>query len=120
MKRLPSLKQLEYLVALTDSLHFGRASERCNITPSTLSAGIRELENVLDVSLAERSRRHVLMTPIGKEIAERARRLLYDAEDIVALAASSKDPMTGEMRLGVIPTISPFLLPRVLPALNRK
>jgi LysR family hydrogen peroxide-inducible transcriptional activator len=120
MKRLPSLKQLEYLVALTDSLHFGRASERCNITPSTLSAGIRELENVLDVSLAERSRRHVLMTPIGKEIAERARRLLHDAEDIMELAASSKDPMTGEMRLGVIPTISPFLLPRVLPALNRK
>ena len=120
MKRLPSLKQLEYLVALADTQHFGRASERCNITPSTLSAGIRDLEKVLGLSLAERSKRHVLMTPTGKEIAKRARRILRDAEDIMELAASNQEPMTSEMRLGVIPTISPFLLPRVLPALNRE
>lgn len=118
MKLLPSLKQLEYLVALAETLHFGRASERCNITPSTLSAGIRDLENVLGVSLAERSKRHVLMTPMGEEIATRARLLLRDAEDVMELAASNREPMTGEMRLGVIPTISPFLLPRVLPAFN--
>lgn len=118
MKLLPSLKQLEYLVALADTEHFGKASERCNITPSTLSAGIRDLENVLGVSLAERTKRHVLMTPIGIEIAARARLLLRDAEDVMELAASNREPMTGEMRLGVIPTISPFLLPRVLPTLN--
>lgn len=118
MKLLPSLKQLEYLVALADTEHFGKASERCNITPSTLSAGIRDLENVLGVSLAERTKRHVVMTSIGSEIAARAHLLLRDAEDVMELAASNREPMTGAMRLGVIPTISPFLLPRVLPALN--
>lgn len=120
MKLLPSLKQLEYLVALADTLHFARASERCNITPSTLSAGIRDLENVVGVALAERTKRHVLMTPIGNEIATRARLLLRDAQDIMDLAAANHEPMTGDMRLGVIPTISPFLLPRALPKLNRR
>jgi len=120
MKLLPTLKQLEYLVALADVGHFGRASERCNITPSTLSAGIRDLENVLGVSLAERTKRRVLMTPIGKEIAARSRLLLRDAEEVMALAVSNHEPMSGEMRLGVIPTISPFLLPRVLPTIHEK
>lgn len=120
MKRLPSLKQLEYLVALTDMRHFGRAAERCNITPSTLSAGVRDLENVLGVALAERTKRHVQMTPVGEEIAARSRLLLRDAEEVMELAASNRDPMAGDMRLGVIPTISPFLLPRVLPGLNRQ
>jgi LysR family hydrogen peroxide-inducible transcriptional activator len=120
MKLLPSLKQLEYLVALADTLHFGHASERCNIAPSTLSAGIRDLENVLEVPLAERTKRSVLITPIGKEVVARSRRLLRDAKDIMTLAASNRDPMSGDIRLGVIPTISPFLLPRVLPAINEK
>ncbi len=120
MKLLPSLKQLEYLVALADTLHFARASERCNITPSTLSAGIRDLENVVGVALAERTKRQVLMTPIGNEIAARARLLLRDAQDIMDLAAANHEPMTGDLRLGVIPTISPFLLPRALPQLNRR
>ena len=120
MKLLPSLKQLEYLVALADTLHFGRASERCSITASTLSAGIRDLESVLGVALAERSKRHVLMTPVGNAIAARARLLLRDAEEVMELAAAERAPMTGEMKLGVIPTISPFLLPRVLPALNQR
>jgi LysR family hydrogen peroxide-inducible transcriptional activator len=120
MKLLPSLKQLEYLVALTETRHFGRAAERCNITPSTLSAGIRDLERVLGVSLAERSKRFVLMTPIGEEIAGRAGLLLRDAEDLMEMAASNREPMAGDMRLGVIPTIGPFLLPRVLPTLNRQ
>ena len=110
MKRLPSLKQLEYLVALTDSGHFGRAAERCNITPSTLSAGIRDLEAVLGVPLAERTKRHVQMTPVGEKIAE----------EVMELAASNREPMAGDMRLGVIPTISPFLLHRVLPGLSRR
>jgi len=119
-KTLPSLKQLEYLVALKDTEHFGDAAKRCHIAPSTLSVGIRELENLLGVTLAERDKRNVLMTAVGKEIAENARQVLRDAEDIVDLAAANQELMTGDMRLGVIPTISPFLLPRVLPKLNNQ
>jgi len=118
MKLLPSLKQLEYLVALAEEGHFGRAARRCNITASTLSAGIRDLEDILEVSLAERSKRHVLMTTIGRELATRAATLLRDAEDLMALAALNRGPMVGELKFGVIPTISPFLLPLVLPGLN--
>ena len=118
MKLLPSLKQLEYLVALADTQHFSKASKRCNVTPSTLSAGIRDLEHVLGVALAERNNRRVLITPLGVEIAQRARQLLRDAEDIMELATSNREPMTGDLRLGVIPTVGPFLLPRVLSVLN--
>ncbi len=120
MKQLPSLKQLEYLVSLAETLHFGQASEKCHITPSTLSAGIRDLEKVLGVSLAERSKRHVLMTSVGERIAARARLILRDAEDLMELAAADRKPMAGEMRLGVIPTISPFMLPGVLPGLRKQ
>ena len=119
MKLLPSLKQLEYLVALDDTRHFARAAARCHITPSTLSAGIRDLETVLGSAVAERSKRQVLMTALGEDIAARARLLLRDADDIMALAASDCAPLSGDLRLGAIPTISPFLLPRVLPGLYR-
>ena len=120
MKRLPTMKQLQYLVALADTQHFGRAAERCNITQSTLSAGIRDLESVLGAAVAERSNRHVLMTRVGEQIAERAKVLLRDAEEVMEVARAGRAPMTGEMRLGVIPTISPFLLPCILPALREK
>lgn len=120
MKQLPTLKQLEYLVALVRTNHFGRAAERCYITQSTLSAGIRDLETTLGVKVAERSNRQVLITPIGARLAERAEVLLRDAEDLAELASAEREPMTGEVRLGVIPTISPFLLPRVLPVLRER
>lgn len=120
MRRLPTMKQLEYLVALADTQHFGRAAQRCHITQSTLSAGIRDLESVLEAPVAERSNRRVLMTGVGTRIAERARALLRDAEEIVEEARAGRGPMTGEMRLGAIPTIGPFLLPRVLPALRQQ
>ncbi len=120
MKRLPTLKQLQYLVALADTRHFGRAAERCHITQSTLSAGIRDLESVLGTAVAERSNRHVLITRVGAEIAERAKALLRGAEDVMEVARAGRSPMTGEMRLGVIPTIAPFLLPRVLPGLRER
>ena len=120
MKRLPTMKQLQYLVALADTRHFGRAAERCHITQSTLSAGIRDLESVLGTAVAERSNRHVLITRVGAEIAERAKALLRDAEDVMDVARAGRSPMTGEMRLGVIPTIGPFLLPRVLPGLRER
>jgi LysR family transcriptional regulator, hydrogen peroxide-inducible genes activator len=117
MKALPSLKQLEYLAALAETQHFARASDLCNVTPSTLSAGIKDLEDVLGIALAERTKRKVLMTPLGEEIAARAVLLLRDAEDIMELATSQREPMTGPMKLGVIPTIGPFLLPSILPDL---
>ena len=114
------MKQLQYLVALADTRHFGRAAERCHITQSTLSAGIRELESVLGIPIAERSNRRVLITPTGLRIAERAQALLRDAEEVMELARAGRAPMTGEMRVGVIPTIGPFLLPAVLPELRQR
>ena len=120
MKRLPTMKQLQYLVALADTRHFGRAARRCHITQSTLSAGIRDLEAVLGTAVAERSNRHVLITRVGTEIAERAKALLRDAEEVMEVARAGRSAMTGEMRLGVIPTIGPFLLPRVLPGLRER
>lgn len=118
VKRLPTMKQLQYLVALAETRHFGRAAERCFITQSTLSAGIRDLEAVLEVEVAERTNRQVMLTRVGERIAERARALLRDAEDVMDIARASRAPMTGEIRLGVIPTIGPFLLPTVMPSLR--
>ena len=120
MRRVPTMKQLQYLVALADARHFGRAAEVCAVTQSTLSAGIRDLESVLGTQVAERSNRRVVLTRAGGRVAEMAEGILRDAEAIMALAKSDREPMTGEMRLGVIPTISPFLLPRVLPVLRER
>lgn len=116
---LPSLRQLTFLVALAEELHFSNAAKRCNVTQSTLSAGLKELEAILGVSLAERSKRTVIMTPIGQKIADRARLLLADAHELSRLAAEQASPMAGDIHLGVIPTISPFLLPRFLPRLRK-
>lgn len=120
MKRLPTMKQLQYLVALADTQHFGKAALRCHITQSTLSAGIRDLESVLGTAVAERSNRRVLITPFGAQVAERAKAVLREAEEVMEVARAARSPMTGEMRLGVIPTIGPFVLPRVFPALKER
>jgi len=119
MRALPTLRQLRYLVALAEHKHFGRAAEACFATQSTLSAGLQELEHLLDVKLVERSKRRVMLTPLGDAIVARARTVLREAEDIAELASASKDPLSGALRLGVIPTIGPFLLPRVLPPLRQ-
>jgi LysR family transcriptional regulator, hydrogen peroxide-inducible genes activator len=116
---LPSLQQLRFLIALADELHFGRAAEACHVTQSTLSNGIKELEAILDVSLAERSKRSVLLTPVGIEIAERARRLLADATDLVDAAKRHSGVLRGELRLGAIPTVGPFLVPKVMPRVRK-
>ncbi|MEK9725077.1 MAG: hydrogen peroxide-inducible genes activator [Rhodospirillaceae bacterium] len=118
MRLLPTLKQLEYLDALDQTGHFGRAAERCSVTPSTLSAGIRELEDLLGVAVAERTKRVVLMTEVGRTLAARARDVLQGAEDLMALARAHGEPLAGDLNLGVIPTVGPFLLPHTLPALN--
>lgn len=115
---LPTLRQLEYLIAVVDLCHFGHAAERCNITQSTLSAGLRELETLLQAELVERTRRKVQPTPLGTEIAEKARLVLDGARDIAETAAADSQPLSGRMRLGVIPTIGPFVLPRVLGGLR--
>ena len=118
MKYLPSIKQLQYLTALAQTEHFGKAAQICNVTQSTLSAGIKELETVFGIILAERTKRSVIITPIGREIAERATKLIRDAEDMMALSAASEGPLTGRLQMGVIPTIAPYLLPQLLPLLR--
>jgi LysR family transcriptional regulator, hydrogen peroxide-inducible genes activator len=115
---LPTLKQLQYLVALREHGHFGRAAGACFVTQSTLSAGLRELEALLGVTLVERTRRVVRFTPLGERIADKARRVLREADELADLARASGRPLSGEMRMSVIPTIAPFLLPRVLPRLR--
>lgn len=115
---LPTLRQLQYLVAVVELRHFGLAAARCGATQSTLSAGIQDLEGLLGVQLMERTKRKVLPTPLGLEIAARAEALLGDAAEIVTLAKMSDGPLAGPLKLGVIPTIGPFLLPRVLPGIR--
>lgn len=115
---LPTLKQLQYLIALRDHGHFGRAADSCFVTQSTLSAGIRELETLIGVTLVERTRRVVRFTPLGEQIVTKARRVLREAEELGDLARAAGRPLSGEMRMSVIPTIAPFLLPRALPRLR--
>ncbi|MBM3597800.1 MAG: hydrogen peroxide-inducible genes activator [Alphaproteobacteria bacterium] len=119
MNALPGLRQLRYLVALDDARHFGRAAKNCHVTQSTLSAGIKELETQLGVTLVDRSRRRAALTALGAEAVLRARRMLAEAADLVEAMRGAAEPLTGTLRLGVIPTVGPFLLPRTLPGLRR-
>jgi LysR family hydrogen peroxide-inducible transcriptional activator len=116
---LPSLKQLRYLVALAEHRHFGRAATACNVSQSTLSAGLKELETALESELVERNNRSVVFTALGNEIVARAKIVLREAEELTELAAGAKAPLSGRLRLGVIPTIAPYLLPRTLPSLRK-
>ncbi|MCC7548395.1 MAG: hydrogen peroxide-inducible genes activator [Burkholderiales bacterium] len=118
MAALPSLRQLRYLVALSEHLNFRIAAEACFVTQSTLSAGIKELESQLDVKLVERDTRSVRLTDIGIEVVERARAMLAQAQDLVEVARLAQRPLSGTLRLGVIPTIAPFMLPGLLPPLR--
>ncbi len=116
---LPTLKQLQYLVALRDAGHFGRAAEASFVTQSTLSAGIRELETLIGVTLVERTRRVVRFTPLGEAIVDKARKVLREADELGDMARAAGRPLSGEMRMSVIPTIAPFMLPRILPRLRK-
>lgn len=115
MRALPSLRQLRYLLAIAEHRHFGRAANDCCVTQSTLSAGIRELESTLGAELVERTQRRVALTPAGESVALQAREVLAAAEQLADAAAAGGAPLTGLLRLGVIPTIAPYLLPPVLP-----
>lgn len=116
---MPSLRQLEYLVALADVLHFRRAAERCNTTQPTLSEQIKTLEDRLGAQLVERSRSGVLLTPIGARVADIARRMLRDSNEIRTIAASGDAALKGVLRVGLPSTIGPYLLPFVVPSLHR-
>ncbi|KPF92040.1 LysR family transcriptional regulator [Novosphingobium sp. AAP83] len=117
---LPTLKQLQYLVALHEHGHFGRAADACFVSQSTLSAGLRELESLLGVMLVERTRRVVRFTTLGNQVVAKAHRLLREAEELSELVQSHGTPLGGELRMSVIPTIAPFLLPRILPRLRKE
>jgi LysR family hydrogen peroxide-inducible transcriptional activator len=115
---LPTIKQLQYLVALRRFGHFGRAAEACFVTQSTLSAGLRELETLLGVTLVERTRRVVRFTALGEKIADKAIKVLRETEELAEMARAQGRPLHGDLRMGVIPTIAPFLLPTMLPQLR--
>lgn len=119
MKPLPTLRQLTYLVALAEHRHFGRAAEASFVTQSTLSASLQELETLLGATLVERTKRRVMVTPLGEEVVRRARTLLQGADDLVDAVRAAAEPLSGPLRLGVIPTIGPFVLPQALPALRQ-
>ena len=116
----PTLKQLQYLVALHEHGHFGRAAEASFVSQSTLSAGLRDLETLLGVVLVERTKRAVRFTPLGNAVVAKAHRILREAEELSDMIQSAGQPLGGEVRMSVIPTIAPFLLPRMLPRLRRE
>lgn len=120
MTALPSPQQLRYLVALADHGHFGRAAQACSVTQSTLSAGIIALERQIDAALLERGgAKRPVFTPLGLEVVARARSALGELAAVAEIAEAAREPLTGPLRLGVIPTIGPFLLPRLMPALRQ-
>ena len=116
---LPTTKQLRYFAALAAERHFGRAAEKCHVSQSAFSTAIRELESVLDTQLVDRTNRQVTVTPAGRSVAEQANACLELLEEMVLSVSGPREPLTGELRLGAIPTIAPFLLPKVLPKLRR-
>jgi len=117
---LPTLRQLQYLKALAEHGSFGRAAEAAHVTQPTLSAGIQELEKVLGAPVVDRARSGVILTPVGEEALRRANVILNEADALVQAAKNAGQPLTGRFRLGVIPTVAPFLLPRVLPVLRKR
>ncbi len=116
----PTLKQLDYLIALKSEGSFSRAAEFCHVTQSTLSAGIKELETILGQILVDRTNREISLTPIGEDIHRQALKVAQSADELVVMAKSNKEPLNGTLRLGVIPTIAPYMLPAILPGLQKE
>jgi LysR family transcriptional regulator, hydrogen peroxide-inducible genes activator len=120
MAALPSLRQLSYLVTLSETLHFTEAARRSFVTQSTLSGGIMELERLLGGVLVERDRQNVRLTPLGEQVVARARVLLADAQDLMRLSREMSEPLTGDLHLGIIPTIAPFILAQLLDEVHKQ
>jgi LysR family hydrogen peroxide-inducible transcriptional activator len=116
--KLPTVKQLRYLVELEKHAHFGKAAEACFVSQSAFSVAIRELESTLGTQLFDRTNKRVTITALGQEIVVQARLVIRDLEALMDMAWVSSEPLSGKLRLGVIPTISPFLLPKLLPQLR--
>jgi LysR family hydrogen peroxide-inducible transcriptional activator len=114
-----TLRELKYLVALADRGHFGRAAEECCVSQPTLSTQIKKLEGYLGVILIERNARTFSFTPIGEDIAAKARRIVRDVDDLLATARTARGPLVGPLRLGVIPTLAPYFLPSLVPLVKR-
>jgi LysR family transcriptional regulator, hydrogen peroxide-inducible genes activator len=119
MSHLPTTKQLRYFVALEQFGHFGKAAESCFVSQPAFSVAIKELENMLNIQLVDRTNKNVTVTSLGRDIARQARLVLRDLEELVDIAKGNQAPLTGQLKLGVIPTIAPFLLPKLLPALRK-
>ncbi|MBH71394.1 MAG: LysR family transcriptional regulator [Pelagibacteraceae bacterium] len=115
----PTFRQLKYLVSISKNLHFGKAAKECFVSQSTLSSGIQELERLLNVKLLERTKRTVFLTPLGKEISKKAESINIEMNDVLDLVKSAQEKMFGETRLGVIPTIAPYLLPKLMPKIRK-
>ncbi len=115
-----NLRDLRYLVALAEHKHFGRAAEASFVSQPTLSTQIKKLEDELEVSLVERTPRKILLTEVGKEIAQRAREVLNEVDQIKAIARRTRDPESGTLRLGIFPTLGPYLLPHVIPRIRER
>jgi len=118
--RSPTLKQLRYFLALTETGHFGRAAKQCFVSQSAFSNAIRELEANLDAQLVDRTNRSVTITATGQDVAIQARLVMRDVDTLIETARGQQEPLTGQLRLGVIPTIAPFMLPGALPKLRRR
>ena len=114
-----NLKDLKYLVALADTGHFGKAAERTFVSQPTLSAQLKKLEDYLGVKLVERQPKNVQLTEVGKQVVVRARRMLDEGDEIIALARNNTDPFAGKLKVALIPTIGPYLLPRVMQKLRK-
>ena len=115
-----SIRQLQYVVAVADTLGFHKAAARCHVSQPTLSAQLQQIESVLGVTLFERDRRRVVVTTVGADVVARARSILVEIDDLIAVAGRSREPFTGTLRIGVIPTIAPYVLPEVMPAISER
>jgi LysR family hydrogen peroxide-inducible transcriptional activator len=115
-----SLRQLQYVVAVADTLGFHKAAARCHVSQPTLSAQVQQLESVLGLRIFERDRRRVLVTSAGADVVARARRAIVEVEGLIAAATHLRDPFAGTVRIGVIPTVAPYFLPEVMPRIGEK
>lgn len=119
MLNYPTVKQLRYFIALEKQGHFGRAAESCFVSQSAFSVAIKELENTLGMQLIDRDNKNVTITGTGKDVAVHARLVLRDLDGLLDITRSSDLPLTGQLRMGLIPTISPFLLPKLIPEIGK-
>ena len=115
-----NLRDLRYLVAVAEHRHFGRAAEACFVSQPTLSTQLKKLEEFLGVTLIERSSRQVMLTPVGERVVAQAQRVLRETDDLIRIAELERDPRGGDFRLGIIPTVAPYLLPKILPVIRKQ